>query len=102
MIKSSLYNFSLNLHKNKDNFSFEIVAFCNTDKTKSSITNLNFIISELIEPIIAFEDYETTLITDRDFGNKVYSEAVKLFNNSKWLNYLFDALEDDRIAGEWS
>lgn len=102
IIKTKLYDFSIYLHEIENNSTFEIIAFCNSDKTKSSITNLNFIISELLQPITTIEDYESTIEIDKNIGNDIYNEAVMLFNDTDWLNYLFIKLEDDKNAGEWS
>ena len=102
IIKTNLYLFSILLQEIKSNYAFEIVAICKKDKTKSSITNLNFIISELLEPFVTLEDYETTIQTDKNTGNQIYHEAIKLFNDNEWIKLLTIKLDDDRRAGEWS
>ncbi|OFY94013.1 MAG: hypothetical protein A3K10_18050 [Bacteroidetes bacterium RIFCSPLOWO2_12_FULL_31_6] len=102
IIKTKPFNFSINLIEIENYCSFEIIAVSNNNKTKSSITNLNFIISELIEPIIAFENYESTIQINKNIGNGIYNNSIKLFNDSEWLNYLFNVLEDDITAGEWA
>ena len=80
---------------------FEIIANCITDKTKSSITNLNFIVSESLEPIIWIDDYETTIMVSKKIGKEIYDKSIELFNNLEWLNQLEIELEQDRSAGEW-
>ncbi len=102
IIKTDLYNFFILLEKFEDDCYFEIRAVCKRDKTKSSITNFNFIISELIASYIALESYETTILVDSITGNKIYDEAIQLFNDTDWMKWLYSALEDDRNAGEWS
>jgi hypothetical protein len=101
-IKTQLYNFTITLIASKSYSYFEINAFCNLEKAKSCITNLNFIISELIEPIVVFEDYETTVDVDKNIGIVIYNKALELFSDADWLNCLFVHLEDDRDAGQWS
>jgi hypothetical protein len=102
IIKTNQYVFKILLEECKNNYYFEIIAFCKTDKTRSTITNLNLIISELIEPIIAFESYETTIQIDENVGNQLYNEAIKLFNDKDWIEWLNTKLEDDKLAGAWS
>jgi hypothetical protein len=101
-IKTQPYIFLIFLNEKKDNCTFEIIAYCNIEKTKSSITNLNFIISQLILSIIEFEDYESTIKVNKSIGYKIYEEALILFNDNEWINRLFLELQDDRDAGEWS
>ena len=101
-IKTNLYLFSIYLREIKGKFDFEIRAICMSDGTKSRITNLNFIISELLEPTVTLEGYETTIQLDKNTGNKIYFEAIQLFNDYEWIQQLFIELEDDRNAGEWS
>jgi hypothetical protein len=102
IIKTPQYDFSIILKGIKNDYAFEITAICKRDKTKSGITNLNFIISELLESFVTFQDYETTIYIDRDAGSKIYHKAIKLFNDSRWLELLIVALDDDKDAGEWS
>ena len=102
IIKTNSYNFSIILQKTKNDYIFEIVAICKIDKVKSNITNLNFIISELLEQFVSFENYENTIFVDKKTGGQVYYKAIKLFNDSKWIEMLIIELDDDRDAGEWS
>ena len=101
IIKTKSHTFSVTLRKNRTDFNFEIMANCVEDKTKSSITNLNFILSELIQPLIQIEDYESWIITNKQIGKQLYKDAIELFNDIEWLNYLEWKLEDDKKAGEW-
>lgn len=101
-VNTKPYNFSINLREIKNKCSFEIIAIDNNNKTKSTITNLNFIISELIQPIISFKDYESTIQINKNIGNEIYNTSIKLFNDAEWLHYLFNALEDDINAGKWT
>ncbi len=101
IIETKFYSFSINLIRNENIYHFEIIANCIFDNTKSSITNLNFIISEIIEPIIKFEDYESTIIVNKYDGIKIYNETIKLFNDTEWINYLEIKLQEDKEAGEW-
>ena len=101
IVKTKLHIFSINLIESKTTCDFEIIAKCIADKTKSSITNLNFIISELLEPTIKIDDYETTITVNKKIGKEIYNESIVLFNDIEWLNLLEIALEDDKDAGEW-
>ncbi len=102
IVNTMLYSFSINLERINNMCLFEIIAINNSNNTKSSITNLNFIISELLGPIISFEDYESSIQINTNIGNKIYNKSVELFNDSNWLLCLFNALEDDIEAGAWS
>ena len=100
-VKAKSYLFSIHLREDRAMGHFEIIANCLADKTKSSITNLNFIIAELIEPIIKFDDYETVIIVDENIGKEIYDKSIELFNDLEWLNQLEIELEEDKSAGEW-
>ena len=100
-VKAKSYLFYIHLREDKAMGYFEIIANCIVDKTKSSITNLNFIIAEIIEPIIKFDDYETTIIVDKNIGREIYNKSIELFNDLEWLNQLERELEEDKSGGEW-
>ncbi len=91
----------IELTEEKNNCTFEIIAKCNIKKIKSKITNLNFMISQLIEPFIEFEDYESTINVNKNTGHKIYEEAIILFNDNRWMDKLYLELQDDRDVGEW-
>ena len=52
--------------------------------------------------LIEIENYESTIQINKNIGNGIYNNSIKLFNDSEWLNYLFNVLEDDITAGEWA
>jgi hypothetical protein len=101
IIKTQPYNFVIELAEENNYYTFEIIAKCNVKKIKSRITNVNFIISQLISPFIKFEDYESTIDVNKRTGRKIYRDAITLFNDDRWMNKLYLELQDDREAGEW-
>ena len=101
-ISTELYDFRILLECEQDNYSFELLAYDKVNKTKSNITNLNFIISELIEPIVLFEDYESTIEVNKYKGNKLYNKTIEYLNDKKWIDSLLNKLADDQLAGVWS
>ena len=96
IITTKSHFFSVILKENKTDSCFEIVANCIADKIKSSITNLNFIVSELVQPLIQIEDYESWIIINKQIGKQLYKDEIELFNDIEWLNYLELNLKDDK------
>ena len=96
------YNFRIILEGEKDDYSFEIIAYDKVNNTKSSITNLNFIISELIEPITSNEDYESFIDVNKKKGKEMFNRTIEHFNDEKWFSHLIDKIEEDKLAGVWS
>jgi len=103
-IKTDKYTFSICLDEVIEPCIFEIKASCNITSKKSGITNLNIIISELIEPTINIAEVpDSFLQIDKSKGIALYNNAIDLFNDRYWLkHHLIPAIEDDRVAGEWS
>lgn len=96
------HSFSIELKESNNKTYFEIIATDLIKNTKSSITNLNFIISELIEPIVQLKDYETLIVVNKNGGIKIFEEAIKLFKDTEWINLLELKLQEDKEIGGWS
>ena len=86
----------------------EIYAVCKDSSRRSSITNLNFVLSKLIEPIMG----ETFVrkVEDSDICVQPVSKhrqlvqyIVSQLNNRLQFSFddLEDALDEDRANGEW-
>lgn len=101
IIKTKLHIFTIHRIEDEATSSFEIVAKCIADKTKSSITNMNFILSYLVVPFFELQQYETTIEVDNETCKIIYANSIALFNDIEWLNLLEIAIEDDKNAGEW-
>jgi hypothetical protein len=75
---------------------------------KSAITNVNFIISELIEPVLSPDgedldiDYETTLIVTGLEGESLFAASVEAFSDANWVERLEACLDEDRHEGGWN
>lgn len=96
------HTFSIVLEVSNNKTYFEIIATDLTKNTKSSITNLNFIISELIEPIYKIEDYESIFMINNEIGKNLFFSSVNSFSNKEWVKYLEVMIENDKQEGEWN
>lgn len=96
------YKFIIELEKNDKNFSFQKLSSYNRTQQKSIITNLNFIISELISPIIGTIDVDTTIFLDEREGVELFQESTSTFKDKPWNKILEKALDEDRNIGGWN
>jgi len=77
---------------------FEIIAIRKIDNKKSSITNLNKIISEIIEPVLDTTDIDEDFlyVTDFKVGKNIFERAINTLNDTDWVNkYLENELDED-------
>jgi hypothetical protein len=100
-IETDRHTHSIILDANDSLCAFEIIARDKLNNTKSTITNINWILSELITPIIQLENYETTIYASKEVFSNLYSNAVDSFRDKEWITYLEKELEKDKKNGEW-
>ncbi|HSW53453.1 MAG TPA: hypothetical protein VLH59_00065, partial [Ignavibacteriaceae bacterium] len=86
------YKFIVELEKKDNNYSFEILSSYNSTQQNSTITNVNFIISELIYDITQTTDIDTTLYINKIDGVKLFRKSVSFFNDKSWIKSLEKAL----------
>ncbi len=101
-IVSNRYSFLIELaNGEKENF-FQILCLCKKENSKSAITNLNFIISELLSPTINNTDIDSILRINIIEGAKLFERAVTSFKNKSWVTALEKSLDEDRTLGGWN
>jgi len=85
---------------------FEIFAMHKTTSKQSSVTNLNIVISEILNPILETKnkDIESNIwITNHIKHGQLVKWATKCFKDKYWIiNHLEEAFDDDRELGEWN
>jgi len=83
---------------------FEIMAIHKYSEKKSTITNLNFIISELGGLTSGKDEkYETTwIILNKKRARYLWNENQKMFNNDGFICYLEKKCDEDRFIGGWN
>lgn len=96
------YKFIVVLEKNDNNYSFEILSSYNRTQQDSTITNVNFIISELIYEIIQTNDIDTTINLNKIDGIKLFRKSIASFKVKSWIKSLEKALDEDRNLGGWN
>lgn len=98
------YDFLIELEKYGRSNCFHILSRYKKGKRKSTITNLNFIISELINPTLKIdeENIDTELILNHQQAEKLFFETVSTFKNKSWLDNLEVHLDEDRKLGGWN
>ncbi|MDR0303770.1 MAG: hypothetical protein LBH98_03240 [Chitinispirillales bacterium] len=75
---------------------FEVIAIRKQDKRRSAITNVNYIIGEIIEPILKTRDIPDTIIkVNKKDGLNLFSSAVDALNDEIWGRYLENQLYED-------
>ena len=101
-IEGNSYNYIIELEEGENEYCFEIRSLYKGDNSKSVFTNVNFIIGELVEPIINIVPEESTInMTDKKKATLLYYTAIKIFKDRTWINGLEDYLDEDRSCGEW-
>lgn len=81
----------------EDNY-FEISAIRKRDGRKSAITNLNIIISEIIEPILKDNNFEDSflIVENSKIGRKLFEHSIEILSDKNWTNrYLEKYLDED-------
>ena len=101
-INGNDYNFKILVEKYESEYLFEIKSKHIATNGKSAITNVNFIISELIQPILNIDVDDTVLSLNEIQSKKLFKKAISSFKNKSWLNALEEALNEDRNAGVWN
>ena len=102
--KAFRYNFMVYKETLFNGFtSFEIQAVHNETGVSSSITNLNFIISYIIEPVIGNNApvEESHLEVSWSTADKLQNEFKTFCENSINITRLSIACNKDRAEGEW-
>ncbi len=101
-IPGNRYDFIVKLQKIEKIHLFEILSVCKKDNKKSTITNLNFLISELIAPILNTNDIHSTLCVNKQQAEMLFSKSLNLFNDKILIKYLEKHLDVDRGYGGWN
>ena len=96
------YDFIIELEKYGRTNCFHILSLYKKENIKSTITNLNFIISELVCPLLNTSEIESDIFLSQKLGKKLFSESVNAFSNKSWLKELENNLDKDRILGGWN
>lgn len=96
------YDFEINLHECSKEYSFEILSHYKTTNQKSVITNLNFIISELIYPLMKTTDIDSTIFLNKQKGIKLFKKSFISFHDINWIKLLEEKLDEDRQFGGWN
>lgn len=102
IIITEKHMFNIELKECSDKSCFEIVATDLSNNTKSTITNLNFIISEIIEPILNLDDYDSTLFINHGIGKELFLSSTNSFSDKGWVKLLELKLQEDKEEGKWS
>jgi len=95
------YNFQVQAEKLNSYFLFEIKTQHIESKRKSTITNLNFLISELIHPVVDVIVEESFLLLTKRQSEKLFKRALICFRKKTWVIALEASLDDDREQGGW-
>lgn len=77
---------------------FEVVAVRKQDNKRSSVTNLNTIIGEIIYPVLGVADMQDAFVNVDNVrvGRKLFDFAVKSISNTYWVsNHLENDLDED-------
>lgn len=101
-ISGNRYEFTILLERSNNFYYFEVLSKHKATEQKSTITNVNFLISELVFPIIGTTDVETTVFLNRQRGMKLFKETVSSFKNDSWVQLLEEKLDEDMGCGGWN
>jgi hypothetical protein len=100
-IKGNHYNFQIQVEELESEYLFEINSKHIATNGKSTITNLNFLISELIQPVLNIGLEDTVLLLNEAQTKKLLKKTISSFKNKSWLKMLEENLNEDRNAGGW-
>jgi hypothetical protein len=85
---------------------FEVSAIHKSSGRQSAVTNINTVISEILEPIlkIGSKDVETSIwISDNIKHGRLVKWAIRCLKNKHWvINYLEGAFDEDMELGGWN
>lgn len=96
------YEFIVELEQDDKLISFEILSKHKVTDQKSTITNVNFIISELVFPIFETTEIDSTIFLNKQKGTKLFKEAMSSFKDTNWIELLEEKLDEDRCYGGWN
>ena len=100
------YSFQLEVYLNTTSL-FSIHAKHLKNNTVSTITNLNWIISEFGQILVNKEEMNNInwesdwYIQNRTLAKKLWQNAKKAFNDIDFIRHLEYQLDEDRNCGEW-
>ena len=101
-VEGNRYNFIIELEKYGRRNSFHILSLFKENGQKSTITNVNYIISELIFPVLKSSDIDSIVFLNKKQGEKLFMETVSAFNDKLWIKELENHLDEDRGIGGWN
>lgn len=101
-ILGNRYRFLIELVNNKKENFFQILCLYKEENLKSTITNLNFIISELIFPVLKTSDIDSIISINKIEGEKLFIKSISTFKNQSWITELEKSLDEDREIGGWN
>ena len=101
-ISGNRYSFLVEFVNRGKEYIFQILCLYKRENVKSTITNLNFIISELIYPILKISDIDSIVFLNRVEGEKLFIKSITSFKNKSWITALEKSLDEDRILGGWN
>ena len=81
---------------------FEIAALFKEKNSVSSITNLNYIISEFAGNLSEKTYGESTWEITLKRGKQLFKKAIEYFKSETFLKFLERALFEDLSEGDWS
>jgi len=88
------------------NGHFELSALHKNSGRRSSVTNLNIIISEILEPVLKIEgeDVETSIrVSNHTKHGRLVKKAMRCLEDKHWvINYLEKAFDEDKKLGGWN
>lgn len=96
------YNFIIELEMYGRTNSFQILSLFKEKGEKSTITNINYIISELIFPVLKSRDIDSIVFLNKKQGEKLFKGTVSAFNDKLWIKELENHLDEDRSVGGWN
>lgn len=102
IISGDRYKFLVILENYNGKYAFEILSIYKNTNQKSTITNLNFIISDIISSILEIPDIDTTIILSKTKGIRLFQKAISAFGDKFWIQYLEKELDIDRDIGGWN
>jgi hypothetical protein len=101
-IKGNNYNFKILVEKLESKYLFQIYGQHIASNCLSAIMNLNFLISELIQPTLDINIDETMLLLNKKQTKRLFKKAISRFKNESWLQALEENLDEDRNMGGWN
>ena len=96
------YSYKIETIGEDNSYCFSIYCQHKKSKRKSGITNLNFILSDIVSQVMDETEIEDSWIdANKKQINKLFAVAIKCFEKKYWIEQLERNLDEDRIYGEW-